>query len=73
MDEGVRGQVEAMRVKQIKAELDKLGVPHDDAFLHSVCVCVCPSYTLCVCPSCTLSSLHRVSLISSCDIASQQN
>ena len=32
MDEGVRGQVEAMRVKQIKAELDKLGVPHDDAF-----------------------------------------
>ena len=27
-----RGTIEAMRVKQIKLELDKLGVAHDDAF-----------------------------------------
>lgn len=31
-EDDLRGQVEAMRVKQIKAELDKLGVAHDDAF-----------------------------------------
>ena len=31
-EEQLRSQVEAMRVKQIKAELDKLGVAHDDAF-----------------------------------------
>lgn len=31
-DAQVRSQVEAMRVKQIKAELDELGVAHSDAF-----------------------------------------
>ena len=31
-DAQVRSQVEAMRVKQIKAELEKMGVTHSDAF-----------------------------------------
>ena len=31
-DAQVRSQVEAMRVKQIKAELEKMGVAHSDAF-----------------------------------------